>query len=143
MAGSPQRHPDTTERDVPVRERLRENRDSVWMLTTGPTIWVVHFLVCYITASVWCAKAASPDASLDGVRMALGVVTVVALLLITWFGWRGLRKHRFGTATLPHDAPTAGDRHRFLGFATLLLCGLSFVAVLYSAFVIAIIGDCR
>lgn len=137
------RAPDATERGTPVHELLHEDRASVWMLTTGPTVWALHFLTCYITAAVWCAKAASPAAPLDDVRVVLGAVTVVALLLIAWFGWRGLRQHRFGIATLPHDAPSAGDRHRFLGFATMLLCGLSFVAVLYSTFVILIIGDCR
>ena len=142
---TPQQHPGTTDGDVdmPVHELLHERRASVWMLVTGPTVWAVHFLACYLIGAVWCAKAASPAAPLDGVRIVLGGITIVALLLIAWFGWRGLRQHRFGTATLPHDAATAGDRHRFLGFATLLLCGLSFVAVLYSAFVIAIIGTCR
>jgi hypothetical protein len=128
---------------IPVHELLHEDRASVWMLTTGPTVWAVHFLVCYVTAAVWCAKAALPAAPLDGVRVVLGGITVVALLLIAWFGWRGLRQHRFETATLPHDAPTAGDRHRFLGFATMLLCGLSFVAVVYVAFVLVIIGTCQ
>lgn len=137
------RQPEATERGTPVHELLHEDRASVWMLTTGPTVWALHFLICYIAGAVWCAKAASPAAPLDGVRIVLGAVTVVALLLIVWLGWRGLRQHRFGIATLPHDAPTAGDRHRFLGFATMLLCGLSFVAVLYSAFAIAIIGTCR
>ena len=134
---------EATERGASVHELLHENRASVWTLTTGPTVWALHFLVCYITGAVWCAKAASPDATLEGVRIVLVGTTVVALLLIAWFGWRGLRQHRLGTATLPHDAPSAGDRHRFLGFATMLLCGLSFVAVLYSAFAIAIIGTCR
>lgn len=121
---------------------LHEDRASVWILTGGPTVWVVHFLVCYVTVAVACAKASSP-APLDDVRLLLGGFTVAALLMIAWLGWRGLRRHRFGSARVPHDAPTAADRHRFLGLATLLLCGLSFVAVLYSSFVIAIIGSCR
>lgn len=137
------RQPEAAGRGTRVHGLLHEDRASVWILTTGPTVWALHFLVCYITAAVWCAKAASPEASLGDVRIVLGAVTVGALLLITWLGWRGLRQHRFGLATLPHDAPTAGDRHRFLGFATMLLCGLAFVAVLYSAFVILFIGTCR
>lgn len=131
-----------TEHDATVHEVLHEDRASVWMLTTGPTVWTLHFLTCYITVAVWCAKASSV-APLVGVRIVLGGLTVLALGLIAWFGWRGLRQHLFGTATLPHDAPTADDRHRFLGFATTLLCGLSFVAVLYSAFVLLIFSTCR
>ena len=67
----------------------------------------------------------------------------MALVAVTWFGARGLRGHRLGDATLPHDDDTPGDRHRFLGFATLLLCGLSFVAVVYVALAVAVIGTCR
>ena len=140
---TPQRHPDSSEHSLPEHVQLHEDQASVWMLTTGPTVWAVHFLVCYISAAVWCAKAASPAASLDSVRLVLAGFTGAALLTIAWLGWGGLRKHRFGSATLPHDAPSADDRHRFLGFATTLLCGLSFVAVLYSAFVILLIRTCR
>ena len=37
-----------------------------------------------------------------------------------------------GNATLPHDDDTPEDRHRFLGFAALLLSALSAVAVIYA-----------
>ena len=57
-------------------------------------------------------------------------------------GAAGGRMQRHGDQRPPHDEPTPGDRHRFLGFATLLLCGLSFVAVLYAAFAIAVIDTC-
>ena len=122
---------------------LHEDRASIWMLTTGPTVWALHFLGCYISAAVWCAKAATPATSLAVVRVGLVAATVAALLLIGGFGWRGYRQHRYGAEAAPHDQPTAADRHRFLGFATALLCGLSFIAVLYSAFVILGIETCR
>lgn len=122
---------------------LHEDRASIWMLTTGPTVWALHFLGCYIGAAVWCAKAAMPATSLADLRGALLAATGVALLLIAGFGWRGYRQHRFEAEAVPHDQPTAADRHRFLGFATALLCGLSFVAVLYSALVILAIRTCR
>lgn len=113
------------------------------MLTAGPSTWAIHFLLCYVTAAVWCAKAASRAVPLNGVRSALVAYTVLALAAIVFFGWRGLRQHRWGSATVPHDEATAADRHRFLGFATMLLCGLSFVAVVYVALAIAVIGTCR
>ena len=31
---------------------------SLWLLTFGPGIWAVHFLLCYVTAAVWCARVA-------------------------------------------------------------------------------------
>lgn len=115
---------------------------SPWTLVAGPATWALHFLACYVLAAVWCAKM-SRVATLGEARVALWVLTAVALAVIAGFGWRGWRVHRRGRASLPHDAPHADDRSRFLGFAALLLCGLSAVAVLYSALAIAIIGDCR
>jgi hypothetical protein len=121
---------------------LPEHRASLWALVAGPTAWAVHFLLCYATAAVWCARHARLPPSW-GLRGTLWAYTAVALALIAWFGWRACRRHRWGHASLPHDDPTAGDRHRFLGFATLLLCGLSFVAVVYTAMAIAFVGSCR
>ncbi|MDX1548989.1 MAG: hypothetical protein R3278_00395 [Lysobacter spongiicola] len=122
---------------------MPEPRASLWWLTTGPSIWAMHFLLCYVTAAVWCAKAGSPEAPLGAARTALWIYTAIALALILLSAWRGLRRHRIGHATLPHDADTPQDRERFLGFATLLLSGLSFVAVVYVAMAVAVIGSCR
>ena len=115
---------------------------SPWTLVAGPATWALHFLACYVLAAVWCAKM-SRVAALGEAQIALWVLTAVALVVIAGFGWRGWRAHRRGRAAVPHDGPSAGDRSRFLGLASLLLCGLSAVAVLYSALAIAIIGDCR
>lgn len=122
---------------------LPERHASLWLLTGAPATWAVHFLLSYVTVAIWCAKAAAAAAPLGAARVALAVYTAVALGLIAWFGWHGLGKHRWGTAALPHDDATAGDRHRFLGFATLLLSGLSFVAVVYTALAMIVIGTCR
>jgi len=113
------------------------------MLIGGPMVWAAHFLVSYVTAAIWCAKAATEAAPLGSARIALAAYTVVALFAIAALGWRGWRKHRWGSAQLPHDAASAADRHRFLGFATLLLCGLSFIAVVYMALAMSVIGSCR
>jgi hypothetical protein len=146
MAPSPSHDANRESPDEPGRAcaeaELPERQGTLWMLTTGPTIWAAHLLLSYVTAAVWCAKT-SRAAALADVRLVIAGYTVIALAAIAFFGWRGLRQHRWGTATLPHDAPTAADRHRFLGFSTLLLCGLSFVAVLYAGFAVAVIGTCR
>ena len=122
---------------------LPESRASLWGLIAGPLIWAVHFLLSYVTAAIWCARAATVAAPLGTARVALVVYTVAALAVIVVVGWRSWRQHQWGDAELPHDAASAGDRHRFLGFATLLLCGLGFVAVVYSALAIGLIGTCR
>jgi hypothetical protein len=116
---------------------------SLWLLTASPVIWAAHFLLSYITASVWCAKVAGPGGSLWGVRAAIAIYTLVALAGIGVIGWSGHCRHSFGHADLPHDDDTPEDRHRFLGFATLLLSGLSAVAVVYAAFAAVFIGSCH
>ena len=123
--------------------RRPPSRGGLWQLAAGPLVWAAHLLFSYATAAIWCARAATPEASLGGARNALLAYTAVALVAIAWLGWRGFRRHRRGDATPPHDAPTAGDRARFLGFATMLLCGLSFVAVAYAGLAALAIGSCR
>jgi hypothetical protein len=123
--------------------QLPEEHESLWLLTAGPVMWAAHFLACYGTAAIWCAKAAGPGGSLHGVRVAIMAYTVLALVGIGLIGWRGFQRHSFEGSTLPHDFDSPGDRHRFLGFATLLLSGLSAVAVLYAALVAVFVRSCH
>ena len=118
-----------------------EGAQSLWLLTISPTIWAGHFLASYLTAAIWCAKA-GPGADLEGVRWAVGAFTLVALAGILLIGWQGLKRHRFGGSPPPHDYDTSEDRHRFLGFATVLLSGVSLVAVLYVAMPALVFGAC-
>ena len=120
-----------------------EKNQSLWLLTASPMIWAAHFLLCYITASIWCAKVVGAGGSLQSVRVAIAVYTVLALAGIGFLGWSGYRKHSFGNAALPHDDDTPEDRYRFLGFATLLLSALSAVAVIYAALVAVFIRSCH
>lgn len=123
--------------------RVAERRESLWMLTVSPTIWAVHFGLCYITAAVWCARAADVLAPLGTLRTAIVVYTVLALVGIAFTGWMGYRAHRLGGADAPHDDDTPEDRHRFMGYATLLLSGLSGVAVIYAALVALFVETCQ
>lgn len=121
---------------------ISEKNQSLWLLTASPVIWAAHFMLSYISASIWCAKVVGGGGSLWSVRVAIVVLTVVALVGIGITGWSGYRRHSHGSAALPHDADTPEDRHRFLGFATLLLSGLSAVATLYAALVVFFFGRC-
>lgn len=125
-----------------MKQELREEKESLWGLVVSPTLWAAHFLLCYLTAAIWCAKRGS-DASLAGVRVAIAIYTVAALAGMTLNGWSGYRRHRFGHGRLPHDSDSAEDRHRFLGFATLLLALLSGVATLYAALVAVFFWSCH
>jgi hypothetical protein len=123
--------------------RLEAHRESIWMLVISPTIWAVHFGLCYITAAIWCAKVPSALAPLGGVRTAIFVFTLLALSGIVLMGWIGYRAHSFGDGSLPHDDDTPEDRHRFMGYATLLLSGLSGVAVIFAALVVLFVETCQ
>lgn len=124
-------------------ELLPESRESLWLLTVPPTVWAVHFLASYITGAVWCAKVASEFGPLGIVRSLILWYTVAALTGIGYVGWKGFRRHSYGTAAVPHDFDTPEDRHRFMGFATLLLAGLSAVATIFTALAAYFIETCR
>lgn len=129
--------------DAPRQEAPSEEKENLWRLIVSPAIWAGHFMLSYITAAVWCAKFAAPDGSLQPVRWAVAFYTLLALTGILRNARSGLRRHRFGDESLPHDFDTPGDRHRFLGFATVLLAGLSAVAVLFAAVAVFYFHDCR
>jgi hypothetical protein len=132
---------------------------SLWLLTIAPAIWAAHFLLCYVSAAIWCARFAPPGGSLGSIRAAIAWYTAVALVGITVIGWEGFRRHSYpstglgagpstgpwagGTEATTHDLDSAEDRHRFLGFATLLLAGLSAVGVLYAAVAATFFESCR
>jgi hypothetical protein len=124
-------------------EHPPERSESLWMLTVAPVIWAAHLGLSYATSAVWCAKVVGPDGSLGTVRTAIGVYTAVALLGIALTGWRGLRRQREGVARSPRSADTSEDRHQFLGWATLLLSGLSAVATVYAALVALFFERCQ
>ncbi len=116
-------------------------RDSLWMLIAAPTIWSLHFLFSYVTAAVWCAKLAE-GASLGGARTAVAMYSAAAIAAIGAVAHYGWRRHCQETRH-PHDVPTSHGRQRFLGFAILLLAGLSAVAVVYGALPAAFIASCH
>jgi hypothetical protein len=123
--------------------RLAEQHQSFIVLAGSPLVWAAHFMLCYVTASVWCAKQDSALVSLMTVRTTIAIYTAAALAGIAVIGWMGYRAHSFGGASAPHDDDSPADRHRFLGFATLLLSGLSALAVVYAGLVAVFIESCQ
>lgn len=126
-----------------MEQDVSEQNERLSRIAVGPAIWAAHFLLSYVTAAVWCAKVAGRSGTLGGARVAIALYTALALGGIAVTGWRGWRRHRYGTAALPHDFDTPEDRHRALGFATVLLCGLSAVATLYVALAAVFIATCQ
>jgi hypothetical protein len=121
---------------------LPKEVEALWTLFTAPVVWAAHFLFCYIAAALHCAGT-GPIASFAALRFGVAAATVVALAAITLAAALAWRQWGFGTDDPPHDDPTRHDRLLFQGFATLLLSGLSFVAVLYQALPILFLTDCR
>jgi hypothetical protein len=107
------------------------DKDTLWMLTIAPAIWAAHLMLV------------GPDGSLGSVRSAIAWYTAVALIGIVIIGWEGFRRHSYGTETTTHDLDSPEDRHRFLGFATLLLSGLSAVATMYVALAAVFFETCH
>ena len=133
-------------RTAPSSRALRE--DGLWPLIVAPGIWAAHLLVSYVTAAVWCAKFAGADGALNGIPAAIAWYTAASLVGILLVGWHGLRRREHsstspGTGPSTDDRDSPEDRRRFLGFATLLLSGLSAVAVLYVAFAATQFTTCR
>jgi hypothetical protein len=116
---------------------------SLWLLTIAPAIWAAHLLSCYITAAIWCARFAPPDGGLGSIRTAIALYTAAALAGIVATGWEGFRRHSSGTETTTHDLDSVEDRHRFIGFATLLLAGLSALGVGYAALAASFFESCQ
>ncbi|MDJ0388099.1 hypothetical protein QMO56_08230 [Roseomonas sp. E05] len=116
---------------------------DLWTLLAPPAIWATHFMVCYVAAAIACAKAADIFASLHVLRIIILLVTLLALALIVTAGLQARRHWGFGTDDPPYEQPTAEVRQHFLGYATLLLSGLSFVSVIFVALPALTIADCR
>ena len=117
---------------------------SLVRMVVSPTIWAVHFLLCYVVAAVYCAKIGAPAADLAPVRVWVAFVTLIALAGIAASGVHAARRGRFDASIrVPHDAATIEERRHFLAYATILLSGLSFVATLYVAMAAVFVETCR
>ena len=114
----------------------------MWTLIVPPTVWALHFLFAYVYAAIRCAKG-GPPTDLTDVRIAIGAATAVALLLILASAYVAWVQSRIEGDPPPHQESSDEDRLRFLAVAKLLLAGLSFVAVLFTAIPAFMFPDCR
>lgn len=113
--------------------RPRDRETGLWFLIAGPTIWAAHFLVSYVAAAIYCAKAAAPQ-DLSLVQGIVAGATIVALAGIALTAMIAARKWELGVGGWrQHPEPTLEARKRFLGHSAWLLCALSAVAVLLVA----------
>lgn len=120
-------------------KRAHDLRVTLWTLIVPPSVWAVHFLFSYLWAAVSCAKIGR-WARFPAVFAIGTVVALVAILLAGLIAWQ---QSRTPGDPPPHNEGTDIDRLRFLAFSTLLLSALSFVAVLFTALPVLMLGDCR
>lgn len=126
-----------------MRHALPEEKETLWLLAAAPSVWVAHFLLCYLTAAIWCAKFAGREGTLAPVRVAIAVYTLFALAVIAWVGVVGHRRRQRAEKGSTHDDDTPEHRHAFLGFMALLLAMLSAMAVVYEALPALVLQTCR
>jgi hypothetical protein len=125
-------------------ERETGDGTDLWSVIISPIIWALHFLVCYISAAIYCEKFGR-DASLDNIRTLVIVVTLAALGGILWSTirlWR-VRGRSLTDGDFEYEHNTPEERHRFLSHVALMLCLLSAVAVLYVTIPILYLSTCR
>jgi hypothetical protein len=126
-----------------MKRLLPAEIETLWTLFTAPVVWAGHFVICYVAVAIHCEKALVWDIDFSTVRIALGLFTLMALAMIVLSAYLAWRQWGFGASEAPHAEPTDRDRRRFQGFATLLLSGLSFVAVFYTAIPLIFIAGCH
>ena len=116
--------------------------ESLWTLFSAPAGWAGHFLFCYVAAAVFCEKPELFGGDFNMLRLLIGIVTALSLAVILLSSLLSWRQWGFGASEPPHDEPTRQDRLLFQGYATLLLSGLSFVAVIFTALPALFITAC-
>jgi hypothetical protein len=125
-----------------LHDRAQSLPSTLWKLVVPPLAWAAHFMFCYVYAAVRCAKSGHL-APLDDVRFAIIIATAVALGVVLVSGFVAFAQSRIPGDPAPHEESTEEDRFRFLAFAKLLLAGLSFVAIVFTAIPAFIFEDCR
>jgi hypothetical protein len=125
-----------------LRQRIQWRESGLWALIVPPTVWALHFLLCYVYAAIRCAKG-GPLATLDDVRIVIAAATAVALLIVSASAYVAWAQMGIEGDPPPHDESTTEDRHRFLATAKLLLAGLSFVAIVYTAIPAFVFQNCQ
>ena len=131
----------------PVGDEVRRETGSgtdLWRVIISPSIWALHFLVCYVAAAIYCEKLGR-DAPLDSVRVLVIVVTVLALGGIFWSSLKLWRVHDRSLTDddFEYEHNTPEERHRFLSHVALMLSVLSAVAVIYVAIPMLYLDTCR
>lgn len=107
------------------------------------TVWALHFTVVYSFQGVACAEGWQRHRA-AGLELPVWLMigfTLAALALIAWLGFRAHRHwRRMGAAAV---MPPADRRGRFLAHATWLAAIIAFVATVFTATPLLLLGTCE
>jgi hypothetical protein len=120
-----------------------EEKESLWRLMFAPGIWFVHFVACYSTVALWCGRVVGRGGPLQTARWLALAYTAVAVGVTVALGVHAAKRYVRHRDDYPQEFDTPRSRHRFLGFAELLLTLLSLLAVVYVALPFGFITSCR
>jgi len=115
---------------------------NLWSLIVAPTVWALHFLLCYVISAIHCAKGGRLE-RLDDIRWSVGAATIVALAVVAVSAYVAWVHSTSEGDPPPYRESTDEDRRRFLGVAKFLLACLSFVAIVFTAIPAFVFEDCR
>lgn len=131
-------------RDDLKSETGHETGTDLWRVIAAPSIWAVHFLVCYVVGAVYCEKAGR-TVTLLPVQWIVGLATAIALALIALVIrslWK-VRGRSIASQDYSFSANVPQERHRFLSHLALMLCVLSIAAIAFVTIPAVIVGTCR
>jgi hypothetical protein len=116
------------------------NRNSFFSLIIAPVIWGAHFLASYAIVSLACAAATTEPLLFDMnvVDVSMAILTLVAIALFIYIGAVNYAKWQ---RALHQQAP-GDDLSRFFALCSVMLCGVSAVAVIWVAFPTYMLPPC-
>lgn len=132
MQDTLQRHDESAPK--PIRKRL-------WWIVLSPSVWAIHFLACYLTVAIWCAKV-DPGTSSGLLLWLVSGYTLVAVGAITAIATSSYRSFRRDDPELAYEFDDPSDRTSFIAFTAFLLSLLSLIATLFTALALLIIRSC-
>lgn len=108
---------------------------ELWLLAAPAAVWLTHFLLCYASAALWCARIAPAGLGLGSLRGALAGYTVLAFAAFGACAWIARLRLRPGRH--------ASERQRFVATLLLMLSGLGALAAAYVVVPALVFEDCR
>ena len=130
---------------TPTAEQRVTQVSPDWLsLLAGPLTWSGFFLIGYVLAEFGCKGGwlRGQIAGLPTASVVIAVLTVAALGLSIWAGWRTWR--RWGAIRADPDAQLSRveERQRFMTLGGLLLSGLFSLAIVLTGIPAVVLEPC-